>query len=151
MAAAGPETAEDSRTHFGIYSPGVTQLFPDGAIINLHPWEYNEVPVLLASPYVLESVVYGRKKENKQGEEVCAIIVPDLEQFRSTRQIFNNEPDIEAIRRVMSEEIAVINAQVADYKRIGRIDIRLQEFEKTSAKKIKRHLYIQNGHENQVN
>ena len=46
---SGPETAEDSRTHFGIYSPGVTQLFPDGAIINLHPWEYNEVPVLLAA------------------------------------------------------------------------------------------------------
>ena len=45
---SGPETAEDSRTHFGIFSPGVTQLFPDGAIINLHPWEYNEVPVLLA-------------------------------------------------------------------------------------------------------
>ena len=46
---SGPETAEDSRTHFGIYSPGVTQLFPAGAIINLHPWEYNEVPVLLAA------------------------------------------------------------------------------------------------------
>jgi transketolase len=46
---SGPETAEDSRTHFGIYSPGVTQLFPDGAVINLHPWEYNEVPVLLGA------------------------------------------------------------------------------------------------------
>ncbi len=45
---SGPETAEDSRTHFGIFSPGVTQLFPKGKIINLHPWEYNEVPVLLA-------------------------------------------------------------------------------------------------------
>ena len=44
---SGPETADDSRTHFGIFSPGVTQLFPDGMIINLHPWEYNEVPVLL--------------------------------------------------------------------------------------------------------
>ncbi|MQG38840.1 MAG: transketolase [SAR202 cluster bacterium] len=39
----GPETAEDARTHFGIFSPGVTQLFPDGHILNLHPWEYNEV------------------------------------------------------------------------------------------------------------
>jgi transketolase len=46
---SGPETAEDSRTHFGIYAPGVTQLFPDGSIINLHPWEYNEVPVLLGA------------------------------------------------------------------------------------------------------
>ena len=28
---SGPETADDSRTHFGIFAPGVTQLFPDGA------------------------------------------------------------------------------------------------------------------------
>jgi len=45
---SGPETADDSRTHFGIFSPGVTQLFPQGSIINLHPWEHNEVPVLIA-------------------------------------------------------------------------------------------------------
>lgn len=46
---SGPETADDSRTHFGIYSPGVTQLFPKGHIINLHPWEHNEVPVMLGA------------------------------------------------------------------------------------------------------
>jgi transketolase len=44
---SGPETADDSRTHFGIYEPGVTQLFPEGKLINLYPWEHNEVPVLL--------------------------------------------------------------------------------------------------------
>ena len=46
---SGPETAEDSRTHFGIFSPGVTQLFPDGHVINLHPFEHNEVAPLLAA------------------------------------------------------------------------------------------------------
>ena len=46
---SGPETAEDSRTHFGIFEPGVTQLFPEGHVIDLHPWEYNEVPVVLAA------------------------------------------------------------------------------------------------------
>ncbi len=46
---SGPETADDSRTHFGIFSPAVMQLFPKGSVINLYPWEYNEVPVLLAS------------------------------------------------------------------------------------------------------
>jgi transketolase len=46
---SGPETAEDSRTHFGIFSPGATSLFPDGHVINIHPWEYNEVPVMLAA------------------------------------------------------------------------------------------------------
>ena len=48
---SGPETADDSRTHFGIYSPGAAQLFPQGKIINLHPWEYNEVPVMLAAAF----------------------------------------------------------------------------------------------------
>ena len=48
---SGPETAEDSRTHFGIFAPGVTQLFPRGHIINLYPWEYNEVAVLLGAAF----------------------------------------------------------------------------------------------------
>ena len=46
---SGPETAEDSRTHFGIFETGVTQLFPEGQVIDLHPWEHNEVPVVLAA------------------------------------------------------------------------------------------------------
>jgi len=46
---SGPETAEDSRTHFGIFAPMVTQLFPDGHVINLHPWEPNEVAPSLAA------------------------------------------------------------------------------------------------------
>jgi len=46
---SGPETADDSRTHFGVFSPAVMQLFPAGHVINLHPWEYNEVPVLLGA------------------------------------------------------------------------------------------------------
>jgi len=46
---SGPETADDSRTHFGIFAPGVTQLFPEGQVIDLHPWEHNEVPVVLGA------------------------------------------------------------------------------------------------------
>jgi transketolase len=46
---SGPETAEDSRTHFGIFSPYVTQLVPDHHIVDLHPWEHNEVPVAIAA------------------------------------------------------------------------------------------------------
>ena len=51
---SGPETAEDGRTHFGIFAPGVTSLFPRGHIINLHPWEHNEVPVVLAAALAIE-------------------------------------------------------------------------------------------------
>jgi transketolase len=51
---SGPETAEDSRTHFGIFSPGVMQLFPEGHVIDLHPWEFNEVPVVLAAAFATD-------------------------------------------------------------------------------------------------
>ncbi len=51
---SGPETAEDSRTHFGIFAPGVTQLFPAGQIINLHPWEHNEVAPALGAALATE-------------------------------------------------------------------------------------------------
>ncbi len=51
---SGPETADDSRTHFGIYAPGVRDLFPEGKVIDLIPWEYNEVPVLLGRALQLD-------------------------------------------------------------------------------------------------
>ncbi len=51
---SGPETAEDSRTHFGIFAPAVTQLFPEGRIINLYPWEHNEVAPLLGAAMATE-------------------------------------------------------------------------------------------------
>src|ERR1700687_4050596 len=51
---SGPETADGSRPDFGIFSIGVTQLFPEGHVIDLHPWEYNEVPVLLGAAFSLD-------------------------------------------------------------------------------------------------
>lgn len=54
---SGPETAEDSRTHFGIFAPAVTQLFPDGQVINLHPWEPNEVAPSLAAALATDAPI----------------------------------------------------------------------------------------------
>jgi transketolase len=56
---SGPETADDSRTHFGIYEPGVMSLFPDGHVINIIPWEHNEVPVLIAAAMATSAHVVG--------------------------------------------------------------------------------------------
>ncbi|MEW6073447.1 MAG: transketolase [Planctomycetota bacterium] len=54
---SGPETAEDSRTHFGVFAPAVTELFPDGQVINLHPWEHNEVAPMLAAALSTEAPI----------------------------------------------------------------------------------------------
>jgi len=40
---SGPETAADARSHFGIFAPQVWNLFPQGQVINLYFWDYNDV------------------------------------------------------------------------------------------------------------
>ena len=66
---SGPETAEDSRTHFGIFAPGVTQLFPDGHVINLYPWEHNEVAPLLAAALATDAPDRGAAPDAAAGHD----------------------------------------------------------------------------------
>lgn len=54
---SGPETADDSRTHFGIFATGITQLFPADHVIDVHPWEYNEVPVVLGAALAADAPI----------------------------------------------------------------------------------------------
>ncbi|MFT7678576.1 MAG: transketolase [Planctomycetota bacterium] len=68
---SGPETAEDSRTHFGVFSPVVTQLFPDGHIINLRPWEPNEVAPALAAALATDIPIIALHLTRP------AVVVPD--------------------------------------------------------------------------
>ena len=54
---SGIETAEDARTHYGVFAPVVTQLFPDGKVINLYPSDFNEVPFMLAAAMKTEQPI----------------------------------------------------------------------------------------------
>lgn len=106
---------------------------------NIYPEELEER--LLASLLITEGVVFGRNKTGKQGEEVRAIIVPDLEQFSLDFGQSLNDPDLGLVREKIGELITMMNSQLADYKRISGFEIQLEELEKTSTKKIKRFLY----------
>lgn len=106
---------------------------------NIYPEELEEK--LLEDINVMEVVVFGRKKEGKQGEEVRALIVPDIDQLRADLLITENNTDMDKINKVVKNVIDKVNSQVAAYKRIIAFDIQLEELEKTSTKKIRRFLY----------
>jgi long-chain acyl-CoA synthetase len=108
---------------------------------NIYPEEIEEK--LAESPYILEAVVFGRKKDGKQGEEVRAIIVPDLEQFRTDFGVSMDSPDQDLLKNVVSQKIAELCAHMADFKRISGFEVQTQELEKTSSKKVKRFIYSQ--------
>lgn len=106
---------------------------------NIYPEELEEK--LMASEYVAETIVYGRRKQDKQGEEVRAIIVPEIESIAADYPIDRTAPDLEVVEKVIAEVVSAANHQVASFKRISAYEVRLAELDKTSTRKVKRYLY----------
>jgi long-chain acyl-CoA synthetase len=106
---------------------------------NVYPEEIEFV--LNKSPFILESLVIGRPLEGGGGEEIEAIIVPDMEYFSARaaeKEIELNEMNIE---KTVKLEVSKQCLELADYKRVKYVVLRNSDFEKTSTKKIKRYLY----------
>lgn len=88
------------------------------------------------SPYILESVVYGKDLPKENETKVCAIVVPNYEEIKT----FLNKTELEAeeVRNLIDQEIRKYNNQMSTYKMVKEFEIRETEFEKTTTKKIKR-------------
>ena len=106
---------------------------------NIHLEELEEK--LATNPYILEVVIFGRKKESRQGEEVRAIIVPNMDQCRESFGAAANSVDSDPVRKTIARIVDDLNHHVADFKRIVGYDVQAEELEKTSTKKIKRSVY----------
>lgn len=106
---------------------------------NIYPEELEEK--LLGSKYILEVLVFGRAKQGRQGEDVRALIVPDLEQFATEFALNLEDPDRDKIMAVLKIAVAEVNSQIADFKRIVGFVMQFDELEKTSTKKVKRFVY----------
>ena len=106
---------------------------------NIYPEEIENQ--LLQSPCILETLVLGRKV-SKGVEEVEAIIVTNYEYIQQISK--DQTRDEEKIRLLIKDEIAKCCEGIADYKRVKHFQIRKEEFEKTSTRKIKRFLFKEN-------
>jgi long-chain acyl-CoA synthetase len=83
-------------------------------------------------------LIYG-EKDQKQDEIIAAQIVVDAEAFIELSEIKGVKITDDLIQKVISEEIQKANKQLSAYKQIKKFHIRDQEFEKTTAQKIKRY------------
>ena len=98
---------------------------------NVFPEEIEEY--LATIPTIAESVVVGRKKEGSDNILVTAIVYPAFSEFPDSN-------DLDAITKKINEQVAELNHTLVGYKQIKAIEIRTTEFEKTTTRKIKRHL-----------
>ncbi len=107
---------------------------------NIYPEEVEQQ--INQSPLILESVALGYRPPGETvGEQVGVIVVPDeegLAALESSEKRKFSEKEIEArLRAEVKKQVAAL----ADYKHPRRIQIRWEEFNKTSTGKIKRYLY----------
>ncbi len=110
---------------------------------NVFPEEIEEK--LNASPFILESMVYGLPvSATNKGEDVAALIVPDFENiYEHGRQIGQKFDSEERIEKLIYNEVKKVNQKLPDYKKIKSFKIHNEELQKTSTRKIKRYLYIE--------
>ncbi len=102
---------------------------------NIFPEELEEH--LQTIPGLLETVVIGRTKKAEDGTEsivITALIVPNKE-HEAVKDL-----DEEALSSYFKTKVTEINKTMPLYKRIADVEIRHEEFEKNTSKKIKRFL-----------
>ena len=104
---------------------------------NVYPEEIEGV--LNQSPYVLESLVWGEQEENSSQVEIQAIIVPRNETF--DQEFGPQSVDQSGMEKIIGAEVKRCCSGLAGYKRIKKFTLRMEEFEKTTTRKIKRYLY----------
>ncbi len=73
-------------------------------------------------------------------EKVAAVLVPDLEAIAADRGA-SAAVDAVELRKLVKADVERVNRSLPPYKKISDFEIRSEEFEKTSSRKIKRFLY----------
>jgi long-chain acyl-CoA synthetase len=114
-----------------IVTPGGKKIYPE------------EVEAeLLKSPYILECLVWGDAgSDPAQEPEVRAIVVPNTGYFISEGLEQSGGVDNARVEAILRGEVKERCKNLAPFKRVTRLTIRHEEFEKTTTRKVKRYLY----------
>ncbi len=110
---------------------------------NVYP---EEIELLLDKVNVIkESMVYGKSPDanSKKDEKeliITAKVIPDYEKIKELYNI--NESEDDKVYDIIWEKIKEVNKKLTSYKAIKCLEIKKEEFEKTSTMKIKRYKEI---------
>lgn len=107
---------------------------------NIYPEEVERQ--VLQSRFVLECLAMGYQDINENtGEKIGLIVVPDQEMFDAMEDQQKERFTEQQIEKLVQDDVRLQLNALSDYKRPRKIEIRFEEFEKTTTSKIKRYLY----------
>ncbi|MBQ9280028.1 MAG: AMP-binding protein [Clostridia bacterium] len=104
---------------------------------NIYP---EEIELLLSEiKEIKECMVYGKEVEGEKELIITARVIPNMEEIEA---IHGKDLTEEQIYNAIWEQIKLTNRKLTSYKAIKKLEIKKDEFEKTSTQKIKRYAEI---------
>lgn len=102
---------------------------------NIYP---EEIELMLGNiPEIKECMVYGKKDEKEDKELIIsARVIPNYEEIEAK---YGKNLSDEEIHKIIWEKIKDVNKQLTSYKAIKNLEIKKDEFVKTTTMKIKRY------------
>lgn len=88
-------------------------------------------------PYIEETMVFGKETEDGQDMLIVAAVFADESQVSL---VLGEQYSQEALERLLWNEIDKINENLPFFKRIKKLILRKEDFEKNTSKKIKRYV-----------
>ena len=104
---------------------------------NIYPEEV-EMP-FSGSRVVGEILVVGRKEPIHGGEQIFAVVVPNMEAIKEDHP--GRESDAEFVKSLVKKTIEEVNRSLPVFKKISDFTIRDEPFEKNAQQKIRRFMY----------
>lgn len=106
---------------------------------NIYP---EEIEMLLGDiEEISECMVYGKKQEGKNAKEliITAKIIPN---YTKIEELYGKNISDEEIEKIIWNKVKEVNKKLTTYKAVKKIEIKKDEFEKTTTMKIKRYAEI---------
>lgn len=95
-------------------------------------------------PFVSESMIYGKKKSGKSKDVIVAARVT-LDKEELEERYGENIPSDEAIYKMIADDIKKVNRMMSSYKAIKELEIKKDDFIKTTTMKVKRKEELKNS------
>ena len=105
---------------------------------NIYP---EEIELLLGDvPEIKECMVYGKEIEGEKELIITAKVIPNYDEIA---ELHGKDLTDEQVHDIIWEKIKEVNHKLTSYKAIKKLEIKKDEFAKTTTMKIKRYVEIQ--------
>lgn len=106
---------------------------------NIYP---EEIELLLSKiPEIQECMVYGKEVEGEKELIISVKVIPNMEEIEN---LHGKDLSEEEIHKIIWNKIKEVNKSLTSYKAIKNLEIKHDEFAKTTTMKIKRYVELQN-------